>query len=348
MRFALGIGIGAVVTLAVMEALFRLVPVNSATRMADTDATKPFARFLPRQSYVYSHGWALTNAKRGVTNEQGFTNSPDFARQEGVLVVGDSFIANLMHDYPDTVQGRLDSALGGNVYAASAPGNGLADSLMLTKFYIPSLHPRTVVFFVDAGNLSALTASPSRGHSRFVVESDGAISVVHSEYKESSLKQFIQQSALVRYMYYNLKISDWLSTTVQFGRAPDVGARTDQSALKEKILRYYFSELRSQAVAGPLQVLFLMDGDRKAIYADKASQQPVWTKEDRELFVRLAPIYGHEVVDMQPVFARHWAQHHERMDYLPMDGHWNPVAHKLAADELLKRIEPVLRPAQVD
>ena len=38
---------------------------------------------------------------------------------------------------------------------------------------------------------------------------------------------------------------------------------------------------------------------------------------------------------MQPIFERDWEQKRERMDFLPMDGHWNPVAHKLAADAVI-------------
>jgi hypothetical protein len=37
---------------------------------------------------------------------------------------------------------------------------------------------------------------------------------------------------------------------------------------------------------------------------------------------------------MQPVFAQHWAALHERMDFLPSDGHWNSVAHWLAAQQV--------------
>jgi hypothetical protein len=337
MRFSLGTVIGAIVALVIMESLLRFMPVSSGSRMADTEATKPFSRYLPRQDYVYSHGWTLLNAKRGVANDQGFTNSRDFSGHRGILIVGDSFIESLMLDYKDTVQGQLDLRLGGNVFAASASGNGLADALKISEFYLPRLSPRLLVFFVEPGDLSLLTAPPARGHNGFV-ENDGAISVIHSNYKESSLKKPIQQSALARYMYYNLKMSDWLSKAISFGRSVDMSMSIDDSHRKAKILGYIFSELRSLAAAGQLRVLFLMDGDRKAIYASDKHQKPTWNRTDRETFISLAEAYGHEVIDMHPVFERYWEEHRERMDYLPADGHWNPVAHMLAADQIFKRI----------
>jgi hypothetical protein len=308
--------------------------------MAETDQVKPFARYLPRQHYSYSHGWTLLNAKSGISNDQGFTNSPNFAGESEVLIIGDSFIESLMLDFPETVQGRLGTALGGNVFAAAASGNGLADSLKLAEFYVPRIRPRAVVFFVKPSELSALTSPPSRGHNGFI-EVGGAVAVLHIDYKESDLKQLIQKSALARYMYYNLKFPDWLSNAVRIGRPSETSVVKVEPTLQKKVLNYYFSELQKLAGGGQLQIVFLIDGDRQSIYGGKPSQKAVWTETDRELFLREAPMYGYEVVDMQPVFQRHWTQRHERMDYLPADGHWNPVAHKLAADELLKRIRPM-------
>jgi hypothetical protein len=339
MRFGVGIGVGVLVALALLEALFQALPVSSGARMEETSSAKAFARYLPRERYVYSHGWAFLNARSGTTNNQGFTNSPDFAGHGGVLVIGDSYIESLMLDYSETVQGRLGLAFGGKAYAASASSNGLADSLKIAEFYLPQLRPTSIVFFVEPYDLHGLTAPPPRGHSGFV-DVDGVVSTVHNEYKESSLKHIVQKSALVRYLYYNLKFSEWLSKSVRLGRAPEVALENRDAALKERVLKYYFSELRTLTGAIRTEVVFLMDGDRKAIYRATQVEKPAWNMEDRKLFQRMASNYGFNVVDMQPVFESHWAQRHERMDFLPADGHWNPVAHALASEEILKRLRP--------
>ena len=339
MRFGLGISMGALVALVILEGVFRFLPVSSGARMTETDQVKMFARYLPRQHYTYSLGWALLNARSGMTNDQGFTNSPDFSGQGGVLIVGDSFIESLMLDYPETVQGRLGLALGGNVFAAGASGNGLADSLKIAEFYLPRLRPRALVIFVKHSELSALTSPPNRGHNGFV-EEGGAVAVRHTVYKESPLKQVIQKSALARYLYFNLKFPDWLSKAVRAERPGETSAVTAAPARKEKILNYYFSELQKLAGSAQLQILFLIDADRESIYAGQLSQKALRNRADREIFLRAAPTYGHDVVNLQPVFERHWTQRRERMDYLPADGHWNPLAHKLAAVELLKHIKP--------
>jgi len=313
------------------------MPVNSGVRMENTDAAKPFARYLAKQRYVGSDGWAMQNPRRGTTNDQGFANSPDFGGRNGVFVVGDSYIESFMLDYPETLQGRLDAALGGNVHAAGASGNGLADELQIARFYAPRLGPGTMVFFVEPFDLAGLIDPPDRGHNGFSL-AGGQPSIAHSAYRESPLKRVVQASALLRYIYYNLKIADWLSQTYIAGPPADGKLTRDHLGEKEKLLGYYFAEIMALSAATPARVLFLVDGDRGAIYAGKRRGKAAWNRDERQLFLRLAARYGLEVLDMQPVFERHWRQRHERMDFLPTNGHWNAVAHQLAADEVLKRL----------
>jgi hypothetical protein len=336
MRFGLGIGIGAVAALAILEALFRVLPVDTGIRMANVDRSMPFRHYLPRQRYVYSFGWALVDVRRGTTNDQGFANSADFTGAGGVLIVGDSFIEGLRLDYRETVQGRLDSALGGNVHAAASGGNRLADSLELVRTYAPILHPRAIVIFVTSVEVSTLMEPPADGGNGFVVSGDH-VSVAHSEYRESPLKPIVLASALARYVYLNLRFPNWLATVVHLGRASDRRTPPPDVGEKEKILSFYFSEIRALAEADHFRVLFLVDGDRDAIYGFKGGRTPPWN-DDRDFFLRIARRYDAEIVDMDPIFARHWAERHEKMDFLPLDGHWNSVAHGLAAQELSKRL----------
>ena len=76
MRPLFAIGLGVLVTALVLEVVLQCLPVVSGLRMEDSSAAVPFNRYLPRQPYVYSHGWALANARRGMTNAQGYIASP--------------------------------------------------------------------------------------------------------------------------------------------------------------------------------------------------------------------------------------------------------------------------------
>ncbi len=333
MRFFLGISLGAIICFAVLEASLRFLPVISGARMEATSIDKPFSRYLPHQHYVYSFGWSIENARYGVTNSQGFTHSPDSSEEGGVIVIGDSYIESLMLDFPETVQGHLHEHFPGKVQAISASGNGLADSLQIVKYFAPHIRPSVVVFFVEPFDLSELLAKPSPGHNGFVVSDDTGVSVTHSAYAESPNKQIVLQSALARYIYYNLKLPDWVSKALVSARSNTKVKSKNDLSTNELVLNYYFSQLRLLSDSDNFRVVFLLDGDRKAIYSRNVEQ--AWNPDNRQLFLKLALKHGLDVVDMQPAFKRHWDQTLERMDYLPIDGHWNLVAHKLAADEII-------------
>lgn len=124
----------------------------------------------------------------------------------------------------------------------------------------------------------------------------------------------------------------------QLHRSPPAAAQDTVAgapdALRAAALEYYLTQLRALGGAGDTRIIFLVDADRNMLYAPQKAV-PNWKAGDRAFFIQSARRHGYQVVDMQPVFARHWEQQRERMDFLPVDGHWNPVAHKLAAQQIL-------------
>lgn len=331
MKYYLNVAIGALLGLLLLEGGLRLLPVNSGIRLERSDAAHPYTRYVPQQNYIYSHGWAFLNHRHGSVNKQGFANSRDFGGPGGTLVLGDSFIEAFSLPYAETLQGQLEQALGGRVYAAAASGNRLADTVELLRHFGPRLQPSTVVVFVKPFELSQLLAPAARGHSAFVSGPDG-LHIVHTPYVESRLKQLLLHSALIRYTYYNLKLPDWISGAVQRLRNTEVEPVATDAA---PVLEYYFRALRQAAPDPATRIVMLIDGDRASLYAGHASQTVLQQQADVALFVQLAHAHGLATVDMAPVFAQHWARYHERMDSLPADGHWNRVGHRLAAQAVL-------------
>lgn len=349
MRFTVNLAWGVMLALGFLEACFSVLPVNSGLRMVSTSAAEPYSRYLPRQAFVYSHGWALMNARQGVTNNLGFINAADFIRPPSkVLVIGDSFIESFMHTDADTLQGRLAKALGTGVETVATSGNSLADSLQLLKIFAPLMRPSAVVVFVktsDPSDLSEITAAPLQGHNGFTQVGQSVV-LHHARYQESSLKPWVMKSALIRYVYYNLKFPEWLSRTLHFGRpvgeASAQSTLTHKAAQKQMFMRYYLAELNKLQQAHGLQITFLLDADRNALYPSVKNTTQALNLQDQADFSRLAVDAGFELLNMQPIFERHWLAHREQFDYLPADGHWNTVAHKLAADALLPGLRSVV------
>lgn len=336
-RFLSGILVGTLVGAIGLELGLRLLPVNSGLRMAPTSESMPISRYLPQQPYVYSLGWAFANPMAGETNRMGFTHSADAMGPRGVLVIGDSYIEAQMLGYRDTLQGRLEEVLPGRVMAVSASGNGLADALRVVEGLGPSVRPAAVVMLVEPTDLTGLLDPPAAGHNGFVLR-DGKVSVVHQPYVESRAKTLLAKSALVRYVYYNLKLPGWWARLRAPAARPESASTAGDRASRQQVLASFMERLGELGSAGGFKVVFLIDGDRRVLYSGQSDPGVQWDSADRQSLVSLAQAQGHEVIDLDPVFSRHWRTRRERLDWSPQDWHWNPVAHRLAAQQVLERL----------
>jgi len=336
MRFPLSVLGGILLAALGLELALQCLPVNSGVRMANTSAAAPFAHYRPAQAYTYSYGWAMANVQHGITSHDGFIHSKDITDNANVLVTGDSFIESYMLDYGDTVQGRLDAALG-KVYAVASSGNGLADALVLAQQFLPRTHAKAMVVFVEPFDVRQIDSPGGRGHNYFTFN-DGKVAITHNPYVESAMKEKVLRSALLRYGYYNLKLPDWAAGRVKPAETAQGGAagRALHARQRDAALDYFLTELATLQRQYGTRFIFLVDGDRDAIYSKGKTR--AWPAEDRAALLARLRANGHAVVDMQPVFEQHWARYGERMDFLPMDGHWNRVGHALAAQHVLPLI----------
>jgi hypothetical protein len=144
----------------------------------------------------------------------------------------------------------------------------------------------------------------------------------------------VLHSALLRYAYYNLKVTE-LSAGRPKQAAP-TGPDPQHRARRDAALAFYMAQLQQLQRDYGTKFVFLVDGDRNAIYSPKA--RLYWENDDRQVFLKAVADHGFAAVDMQPLFEGHWREYRERMDFLPIDGHWNRVGHRLAADALLPHL----------
>jgi hypothetical protein len=103
---------------------------------------------------------------------------------------------------------------------------------------------------------------------------------------------------------------------------------------RDAALAYYLAQLQELHRVHGTRFVFLVDGDRSAIYDPKAPLK--WQGDDRTVLFKALAAHGFTAVDMQPRFEQHWRMYREQMDFLPFDGHWNRVGHQLAAGALLE------------
>jgi hypothetical protein len=119
-----------------------------------------------------------------------------------------------------------------------------------------------------------------------------------------------------------------LAGNVEIGRV--LGLRRDVTTVAE----HASARLAALAKRAGARLIFVMDGDRQAIYrGDKTSP----ALQLNRILADAAARRGVDLVDMHPVFAEHWSDHHERFEFIS-DGHWNALAHAVVARALAKHI----------
>ena len=106
----------------------------------------------------------------------------------------------------------------------------------------------------------------------FVVDQD-SVRIEHSPYTESPHKQHLLKSALFRYAYYNLKLTDWLNSRLH--RENPEPATVDRSKLQKMVLSAWFEQLLALEKQYGHRTLLLIDADRGQLYRPDSPQAVV-------------------------------------------------------------------------
>src|SRR5262245_45423644 len=131
-----------VITIAIFlltaEVVLRFLPVASGMRPVPVTKQSPVFHFAPNRDFLFSRDWDMVLGNRGRVNDAGFVNDQNYSRDDDLpllAVVGDSMIEAAMIRYPDTLQGRLATALAGKgrVYSFAASGAPLSQYLIWAR-----------------------------------------------------------------------------------------------------------------------------------------------------------------------------------------------------------------------
>jgi hypothetical protein len=342
----LAFGIGILAALFALEALTRIAPVIAGTYAADPREAWPVHTMIPNTTYTSSTGWNLQNVHHGRINNYGYASPNDYQPGRGdIAVFGDSYVESLMNDYRDTLSGRLHTQLAREVLNFGMSGAEMPDYLGTAELVGREFSPEWGVFLITAGDFThGFKAAP--GYFEWDAGRYPPIRLV-PELHRSTLSKFLRTVGLVRYVRGNLSFR--ASEVVKLRRGADhvAGiARCEDEVLSkedEELLQAFARLLPGALRVRPERVILVFDADRKAIYAGMPPGK-VRGCRTRALLanVRLAELaraVGMRVIDIEPVFRRHFEAGLGPLDRSPLDAHWNPAAHALVAGEVARVIE---------
>ena len=106
----------------------------------------------------------------------------------------------------------------------------------------------------------------------------------------------------------------------------------DITLASQRVIDLFLEELKSVTREKP--VIIVIDGDRQDIYAGRNRDSYFNTMRDN--LIEKSSKYSIHIVDMDSVFRDHFQKNRQVFEF-PTDGHWNALAHGLAADAVIKR-----------
>jgi hypothetical protein len=348
-RFIKLIGLGCLIAIVILELIFQMLPVTTGFAYQRTiesepalKATVPFVK--------HSLDWKFHQATTRKINEYGFSDDHQYLpNQKPIAVIGDSYIQSLMLPYADTLQGQLGALQDKSkspIYSFGVPGYALSGYIGAAESATKKFQPQLFVFLLTKGDITDSLLATKNVGSYFI--NPRKLDIEFEPYSGASrTNNFILKSALIRYLNFDLKLnplSAFLSLIGANAKA-SAGNQSLSVATTEpnlaQLSNRLIDNLEQKSTARANNTIFIIDCDREKIYQDKPQPQ---TLPDNQLtlFAQIAQDRGYKTIDTLPIFTRQYEQTHRRIDFTPIDAHWNSDAHHLIAEAVYPIIKAKL------
>ena len=332
--------IGVAAAIVTAEMACRVLPVYAGLQPHPDAAAWPLRAYAPGKPYAYSFGWAMRHSRRGVTNNYGHIAAHDFrAGSKPVIVVGDSYVESLMNPHADTLQGLLGERLSGlPVYGLGLSGMSASDYVVMARLARREFEPRAAVFVITDGDFAGNFVPRPGG---FHLERRGqTFEPVYTPRSPSRAVQRVREAlgglALYDYVRGNLKFApaDVFAGLRLSAVTPPAATRPVSAAVAEgiEVVRWFLDELPSATGAAAQCTVLLLDTDRFALYRPADASATSDAPQVRRALIEQAQARGFRVVDLGPPFAAEYARTRLKLDFWPLDRHWNRQGHSVAAD----------------
>ncbi|MGI9343532.1 MAG: hypothetical protein ACR2QV_11825, partial [Gammaproteobacteria bacterium] len=139
-------------------------------------------------------------------------------------------------------------------------------------------------------------------------------------------KQLLNESALVRYLYLNLRIKLLLKNLsrekARYAANIDLGVLEQRKTEVETITRYILERIRQENP--DRRIIVVMDADRNGIYAGEANGQIMYL---HRLMNKLSESIGFELIDLTAPMKKAYAANGKKFNS-DFDGHWDEYGHE--------------------
>lgn len=331
---------GIALVLILLEVLFRILPVSTATR-SGYYADPVILTYPAHHCFVAATGWDLKNNQRICANNYGFVADHDFESDpNAVALIGDSFIEANMLPAQDRPAAQLEKQLRGRqVYAFGGPGSNLLDYAERARFAATHFGIKTFVFVIERGDIKQAMCGSGNVHGPCF---DAKMNLqTETQPPPSAAKRLLRESALAQYVFSQLKFDPALAVKnllTKWQTAPSPPGQTPRKqgnsgaplSVARTVLNQFFSRLST--IDGG-RFMFVIDADRAHLL-----DGPIAETEDLQLLRTEAEARKAIVVDTTKAFRAFEAGSGRSLEVGPYDHHWNRDAVRVASNLIAEKL----------
>jgi len=305
------------------------------------------------QSGTYRKGLRSEVKGKYRTNAAGWNSVHEYLETRGeatrIAVIGDSYVEAVQVDVDQAFPAILEANLTARgypveVYSFGVSGAALSEYLQIMRYVYQKFRPDIAIvnLFYNDFTESLASTSSSRYRLRFKpLSPEHFVSVPPEPYTPSKIRRLFGESAVVRFLYYQIALSERLAALKRIFINPgvDVEQNVELSALQIEVLirgvtRHIFKEFKRLSDQAGVKLLLSIDAPRQYIYQNKnPGEARVYRLNQISLNVTHA--LGIEMIDLTDAFQKDYKHHRERFEF-QIDGHWNQRGHQVVGQTLSK------------
>ena len=339
--------LSTLLTLAVFELFFRWVMPATRPPLIEYDRAHDILHYQAKGSRegISTTGRWCERPVRWRINNDGWNSAIDYAPAKGrgkplVALIGDSYIEALQVNVGESVADDLRRRQAGRreVYSFGFSGAPLSQYLQMSRYVREVFRPDVLVFNIVYNDFdqSLRELDPLPYFLQLTAAAGALREVPPVPYTPSRIKRFAAHSALVRYLWLNMHLPDWLRSWGApegdpgrfYGSVDVVKLQRHREVIEQATLKLV-SQIREENPG--TEIWFMMDAPRIEIYAGQPGAGRLgWL---HQLVRSACERSGCRFLDLSEPFRARYERDHVLLNF-PNDYHWNEAAHALAAEVL--------------
>jgi hypothetical protein len=344
-------------TVALLEIIFRILPVSDSLKTQVVDDEHPIAHFKENREVTLQTGANFSHWVQKKSNNFGYLSDVDFhpapeTQSNRVVVIGDSFVEASQVTNQDAFHHRLMETYPlKTFYPIGVSGAPLSQYLAFAQFSETIFKPSQYIFVIILNDFDESWLRYKASGSFHYFNDDGDI--VRRDYSPSLLKKIARKSALVRYLVLDLKvgqlIKEWSNrpyqeiTQMNSKEISSLRPKSDADTISDTRIQYSLRSVdlflvKLARIVGQKPILLVLDGDREELYRSRSTLRDMFRVENQayQHLIRESQRYPNvSVLDMHPKFQKHWSNLRQSFDYAH-DDHWNELGHQIVAETIVE------------